>query len=216
VSINHKCKIEKCHRLGQLDAKTNQRYFIKGYCATHYNRQRLNIDLHLETRFDNRPAVNERGYAKIPLGLLSKKEYTLVDKEYTYLDKYKWRISKTGYVVGYIDTKPVQLHRIIIGAKDGEEVDHINRDTLDNRLKNLRIVTSRQNKINRGNNSNNTSGYRGVRQYKNYNKWHASITVDYKIIYLGTFNTPLEAAKAYDIAVKKYHDSFAPTNFNQH
>lgn len=46
--------------------------------------------------------------------------------------------------------------------------------------------------------SNNTSGYRGVYWYKNDKKWKAQIQVQYKIIRIGTFKTPLEAAKAYD------------------
>ena len=46
--------------------------------------------------------------------------------------------------------------------------------------------------------STNTSGYRGVSFYNLCNKWYSRICVDYKNIYLGRFNTAIEAARAYD------------------
>ena len=61
----------------------------------------------------------------------------------------KWHISDTGYVVwrGINNGKKhtVRLHRLIAQAKDGEIVDHINRNKLDNRKSNLRIVTQKEN-----------------------------------------------------------------------
>ena len=64
----------------------------------------------------------------------------------------KWHINDNGYVVWRgVDNgtkKTVRLHREIIGAKDGEIVDHINRNKLDNRLCNLRIVSRRENNHN--------------------------------------------------------------------
>ena len=61
----------------------------------------------------------------------------------------KWHISDTGYVVwrgiSNGEKHTVRLHRLIAQAKDGEIVDHINRNKLDNRKSNLRIVTQKEN-----------------------------------------------------------------------
>ena len=61
-----------------------------------------------------------------------------------------WHISDTGYVVWRgkdVDgkKKTLRLHRLIIEAKPGEIVDHINRNKLDNRLSNLRICSQKEN-----------------------------------------------------------------------
>ena len=70
-------------------------------------------------------------------------------------------------------------------------VDHINNNKSDNRLKNLRLVTGRTNLSMRG----GTSKYVGV--YKQQNSWIAKITVDYKVEYLGSYQTEENAHRAY-------------------
>lgn len=102
------------------------------------------------------------------------------------------------------------MHRLILEAPKGIEVDHINGDSLDNRRENLRLCTSRQNKRNRGMMPSNTSGFKGVYFQNNRKKWRAMIrTGNGKKTALGTFLTAQEAHQAYKEAAMKYHGDFA-------
>lgn len=99
------------------------------------------------------------------------------------------------------------MHRLIMNADDGFVVDHINRDTLDNRRENLRIATNSENMRNRPASSLNTSGYKGVQKFGD--KWKAVIQVNRKQIYLGSFITAEEAYEAYCSAALELHGEFA-------
>ena len=104
----------------------------------------------------------------------------------------------------YIRTNPLKehLHRIILNPPKFFQVDHINRNTLDNRKSNLRIVTQQGNLRNQKR-GNNKTGYTGVAVgWKG--KFTAQIKVDYKKIHLGTFNTIIDAYKARKIAERTY------------
>jgi hypothetical protein len=107
------------------------------------------------------------------------------------------------------------MHRVIMGLEHGDprQVDHKNREmTLDNRRKNLRVATVKQNRQNAGLSKNNTSTFKGVSWHKATEKWEARISTGCKRIHLGNFETPKIAAQAYDAAVLKYHGVFAVTN----
>ncbi len=95
------------------------------------------------------------------------------------------------------------MYRLIMGAKKGEMVDHINHDVLDNRLSNLRIVTHQQNSYNKRLYKNNKSGYPGVNYHTRDGKWQASIGKDGKRIFLGHYATAEEANEAYQKAATK-------------
>lgn len=84
-----------------------------------------------------------------------------------------------------------------MGIPEGMQVDHINGDTLDNRLSNLRILTGAENAINRKKNANNSSGHKGVSWNKRLKKWHSQIRFDGKRFHLGFFNDVESAAQAY-------------------
>lgn len=97
---------------------------------------------------------------------------------------------------------------------DGYTVDHVNRDTLDNRLSNLRLATpsqQNQNRIQRG--GGDTSTYRGVGWNKATGKWTAKISVDGKHIFLGHYADEVEAALVRDAAARVHHGEFAQLNF---
>lgn len=111
---------------------------------------------------------------------------------------YEWRLRNNGYVA--LSTKPLlYLHRFLMGGApgDGFFVDHINRNRLDNRSANLRRLTPGQSCQNVGSNSRSITGYRGVQILTGNRKkpYQASLKVENKRYYLGTFATPEEAAK---------------------
>lgn len=107
----------------------------------------------------------------------------------------------------------VLMHREIVKAKEGEEVDHINGDSLDNRKHNLRKCTGSQNRRNRVGHKLHSSKYKGVSWHKTEEKWRARVYCDKKLVFEGRFKDELEAAKAYDREAKKFHKDFARTNF---
>lgn len=89
------------------------------------------------------------------------------------------------------------------------DINHINGDRTDNRIANLRLANHADVCRNSGMNKNNTSGFKGVVRYKNTNKWLAQITVNYRNIPLGRFDTKEEAHAAYCVAADKYFGEFA-------
>jgi HNH endonuclease/AP2 domain len=101
----------------------------------------------------------------------------------------------------------IYMHALLMGEKN---VDHIDGDGLNNRRSNLRIATVSENDSNRGAQINNTTGFKGVTPF--HAKFQARITKDGTYYYLGTFNTALEAARAYNEVAKKYHGEFAYLN----
>ena len=104
----------------------------------------------------------------------------------------------------YIRVKPNKqlLHRLIMNVPKGKVTDHINRDTLDNRRENLRIVTIQQNLWNQKR-PNNKTGITGVALHSH--GYTAQIKVNYKKIHLGLFKTIEEATKVRKEAEKKYY-----------
>jgi hypothetical protein len=131
------------------------------------------------------------------------------------LAKVRWHFTSTGYAAhSYFHRGYVFMHRVILGAKASQEVDHINGDALDNRRANLRLCTRAQNAANRRLHANNKSGYRGVGYSgRQAHPWAARIRVNYKLLPLGNFATPEEAAVAYDRAALDHFGQFARTNF---
>jgi len=103
------------------------------------------------------------------------------------------------------------MHRLIMDAPDGTDVDHRNMDRVDNRRSNLRLATRAENLRNQGLSRNNTSGFKGVSRLDG--KWRAEIRVKWKLIYLGLFDDKVEAARAYDTAAKEHFGEFARLNF---
>lgn len=149
----------------------------------------------------------------------------LIDKEdYEFFLKYKWNIYNARYLRITKTNKGqktnIVFHREIMKCPKGMEVDHINRNPLDNRKSNLRICTHIENCWNRG--VYKGKKYKGVvlnkRSHSNGNKYlyyKSQIVFNKKTIHLGSFRNPIDAAKAYDIAAKKLFGKFAVFNFTK-
>ena len=90
-----------------------------------------------------------------------------------------------------------------------DELDHENRNSLDDQIGNLRLADQSQNMANSRKRKNNASGYKGVRWHKRARRWCAQITVNYQQIHLGYFDTPEEAYAVYCDAAVQYFGQFA-------
>lgn len=111
----------------------------------------------------------------------------------------------------------IYLHKELMGSPD-LQVDHIDRNPLNNQKDNLRICTASENCQNRIRDLNfKSSKYHGVYRKKGLrNKsWCASIRVKKKLLHIGYFLTEEDAAKAYDLMSKKYFGEFAIINLHQ-
>jgi hypothetical protein len=101
-----------------------------------------------------------------------------------------------------------------MNAQKGILVDHRNGNGLDNRRINLRLCTDAQNRANRRLQRNNKSGFKGVFLNAKNGKFLAHVQVNKKTFYLGSFVSPIDAAKAYDKAAKLHFGEFARLNFD--
>lgn len=151
---------------------------------------------------------------------LTRGKFAIVDPEdFEKLSQYKWQAYRAGrtfyakhakWVNG--KTKTVSLHREIMQPSKDLMVDHINHNGLDNRRANLRLASPLQNSWN---------SRRGYKKYKcvYYNKinkkWYVRFRKDKGIIQTGYFDSEIEAAKAYDEAIKKHRGEFAVLNFKE-
>lgn len=108
--------------------------------------------------------------------------------------------------------KAIRMHRLLLPG--AQFVDHINRDSLDNRRDNLRAATAAENARNRSRRSDSRWKFKGVHPIISAaNPWVASIYVDGQARHLGAFPTQEDAARAYDEAATAEFGSFAHLNF---
>ena len=132
------------------------------------------------------------------------------DGDYDWLNQWKWSYlaaEHTGYAYRsrprpHTGPPHIRMHRLIMGVDGDEwrkaEVDHINRDGLDNRRENLRVVDHAENQ--RNSRVRAALGVRGVR--KQYRRWQAYTTVNGRYIHIGMYES-MEAATE---AVSVYHE----------
>jgi hypothetical protein len=120
------------------------------------------------------------------------------DADHALVSRWKWRLAPNGYARRSTYRGCMLMHRLVYGdVPAGLEVDHINRNKLDNRRANLRAVTHNVNQRNAPGGRNNTSGYKGVSYDKARGKWRAATKHNGRHILIGRYSTPQEASAAY-------------------
>ena len=191
------CKVDGCN---------NEIHYKKGknggYCCKHYMQIRQNGKILKRTERDKNEIIDCGDYCEICLYQKNKEiARTKIDKEdLEKIENYKWCLSKIGYTAGVINKKLIYLHQFILSKKQKFDIDHINRDKLDNRKQNLRHCTRSQNCINRK--------ISGITWHKGVNKWRARITINYKEIRLGCFKYKQDAINVRINAEKQYFKKF--------
>ena len=154
------------------------------------------------------PFAPEFEYDEPEIFELQKSVIAIVDaSDKKNLSKYNWRFDGR-YAVTDVWNKSkkkstkVYMHKIIL--TDNQEVDHINRNKLDNRKSNLRYVTRSENNLNQPVRKDNTSGHKGVSYSKTKGRWVAYITIKKSTKKLGSYSNKLLAINARKKAEESY------------
>jgi hypothetical protein len=140
------------------------------------------------------------------------------DSDFEYLSQFDWQVSFSGWHwyatsrLGDSQGSLKSMHRLLFGFPARTQIDHIDRNTLNNQRGNLRVATPSQtgaNSIARG----GSSRFKGVTWDKNRSLWSARLRVHPLRLALGRFEFEGDAAKAYDAAARKFFGEFARVNF---
>jgi hypothetical protein len=139
------------------------------------------------------------------------------DEDFDYLNQFNWSIHYAfkyakRTIGGRLNKNNIFMHRLLMNAKEGEFVDHIDRNTLNNQKSNLRICNWSENNINKSKRIGTSSKFVGVYLNKKVNKWQAYIKKNKKFFYLGIFENEIDAAIARDKKAKELHGEFANIN----
>ena len=150
---------------------------------------------------------------KIPLG---RGFVSVVDiADFGILRQFNWWVnfgSVRPRAMGKVNGKQIYMHRFILNAPRSFDVDHINRDSLDNRRCNLRLATRTQNNANAVR-KKHTSQFKGVSWQTERNCWTASGSLNNRRLHLGRFAVEEMAALAYDSWADEHYGEFARLNF---
>lgn len=159
----------------------------------------------------------EAGVAYFRIG--NNLEFTVDEADIPLVLQYRWWAKKsktTNSLQHYVISsgEKIRLHRLLINPGDHEEVDHKDRNPLNNCRNNLRVSDRSQNQMNAvRDKTGSSSKFHGVGWDKSRSKWVARVTAYGKTPYFRRFSDEIEAAKAYDVAARKYHGEFAKLNF---
>lgn len=213
--------------------RENNIAYVYAYCRSCHNRRKMrvwDIAIGKSTRcshcnesakkFENKyEIINDKIFKLLIINKDTKEKYAfIIDLKFiNEIKQYYWSVIKTDSNIyarassAYKNKNLDRLHRYICeleyGADklEGKVIDHKNKNTFDNKLSNLNIVTELENAQNASIRKDNTSGIRGVHFNKHNNKWIARIQFNKKRITLGSFNTLEEAKNARENAEKIYY-----------
>lgn len=203
--MNRCCSVEDCGRPVRA----------RGWCNPHWHRWYRHGD-----PLGGRPRIPLRWEARAGSLLVTATggEFLVDPGSEDLLRAYRWYVDRRARTIPYVraagsSSGHVYLHRLVLGAPPGMHVDHINADSLDNRVINLRLCSQSGNQANQRKRTGGVSQYKGVSLSRNSQAWRAQIGVDYQNLYLGSFRSEKEAARAYDAAARRYFGEFARLNF---
>jgi len=153
---------------------------------------------------------------------LTQGKFAMVDDaDHEWLSEFKWCArGKRGNLYAARGTRSrilgtqrtIFMHQILCETEIGQQVDHIDGNTLNNQRSNLRACSHAENIRNSKNRTTNRSGFKGVSLIKQRGKYAAHIKCNYKSKYLGYFHDPAEAAVAYNNAARQLFGEFARLN----
>jgi len=159
---------------------------------------------------------------------LTQGQFALVDDEdYEYLSQWKWYAHRRGEKYTYYAMRTdytkgkvqIRMHNAIAlryGLKDYEELDHADRNGLNNQKDNLRVCTRGENNFNRRKFGELPKGVR-IHKKKHtkkdggviiYTSYQARINVNGKSVNLGLHKELKDAVKAYNDAALRYYPNF--------
>lgn len=122
---------------------------------------------------------------------------TLTNDKRNDYESYKFNINHKQYILSRVVYKAHNNDWDITDTSDTNLIDHINKNSIDNRIENLRILTHQENQFN--------SRAKGYCWHKQTNKWQAGIRINGITTYLGLFTEEADARNAYLEAKEKYH-----------
>jgi hypothetical protein len=140
-------------------------------------------------------------------------EITLIDAaDLSIVGDAIWRKTTQGYAGRTAGSKTLLLHREIMGAPPGLVVDHRNHNRLDNRRENLRVCPRAGNSQNSTGHKDRRSRFKGVEWDAERGRWAARICANGVRMFLGRYDTEVEAAMAYNAAARDVHGDYAWLN----
>lgn len=137
------------------------------------------------------------------------------DDQYERIAACKWYAAVQPnyvYAARCSNKRIVWMHRVILDARLGENVDHVDGDGLNNQRSNLRLATRSQNQQNQRKKSPASSRFKGVSWNKGNRKWESNIQHHHVRSHLGSFTSEVDAAKAYDSMAYRLFGEFAKLN----
>lgn len=148
----------------------------------------------------------------------NKGDLILVDEaDYEDLSRFTWYVNKDGYAQTNMNGRDgkkriVMMHRYLMRAPRGVEVDHRDQEPLNNTRWNLRLATHTQNAANRVRHSTSRSRWKGVLLNKTMGKWYAKVRKGGCVYTSFPFHYEASAAIGYNILARFIFGEFARGN----